>query len=541
MVGAAVLDDFEEHVRKIFEIIPDEEEARIAASDFLTRFRGELAEPANHLRWAELTPAGGFARGGKSDLKQLTTQTISDPDQDEGIRELAAALKRVPPEAGRILASQSGEQFFWVLPGFPGSRDVQQVPRLVAIVVTEALLNQVLSVFNSQRKISPAEARTIFQLISGLSLRDAAAADNVAFETKRAQIKSVYDKMTCSGQVDLVRVVIGQMTQLLALVQSESSAMRVTEDYIARYLADIARFHFQRLPNGHVIRVLECGDLFGTPVVMSHGVLFPAILKGTHRFLEVSNIRLIVPLRPGYLEAQDHWGVDPRGTSETDFQQDLALFIDRKIREPVRLVGNSMGAAHAIAFNLRFPEHVAALTLMSANFANTKTSNLGTFDYLLYSARKIANRPGFLRTLAWQFRKIYMREKTSSSVLDRLFDKNSYDTDALPKDAKGAIDARWFMDLFGTSVAGIADDFHTAFSMDLKSMQGLSKMVSVIHGSDDRLSPPRSVQAATAAIQDKRWVTVQNAGHLAAISHSEKVWPLMMGVSTRRDFLTLSS
>ena len=106
--------------------------------------------------------------------------------------------------------------------------------------------------------------------MAGLSARDAAEIDGVSVDTKRVQIKSLCAKMECSGQADLIRLIIGQLVLVVALANSESHLNDDAEAFLARYLAEDVTLAAHRLPNGRVLRVLECGRPDATPVSYTH-------------------------------------------------------------------------------------------------------------------------------------------------------------------------------------------------------------------------------------------------------------------------------
>jgi DNA-binding CsgD family transcriptional regulator len=68
------------------------------------------------------------------------------------------------------------------------------------------------AVFLKERfELTPAEARLVLRLIAGESLRSAAKALNIGYETARTTLKSVFHKTGTCRQAELVIVVINAM------------------------------------------------------------------------------------------------------------------------------------------------------------------------------------------------------------------------------------------------------------------------------------------------------------------------------------------
>jgi DNA-binding CsgD family transcriptional regulator len=62
--------------------------------------------------------------------------------------------------------------------------------------------------------LTPAEARLVLRLVSGGSLRSAARALGIKYETVRTHLKSIFQKTGTRRQAELVIVVIRSMSEL---------------------------------------------------------------------------------------------------------------------------------------------------------------------------------------------------------------------------------------------------------------------------------------------------------------------------------------
>src|SRR5690606_15576645 len=271
------------------------------------------------------------------------------------------ALERVPGK----------QRFHWFLPFTPTRPDRLSRRLIRGLCVTEALFAEVLHLFNPSADLSASETRVIFQTLSGVGLREAAATDRVSYETKRAHVKNACLKLDCSGQKYLVRKVLGQMVHLLSISDSEAVHAEVLEAYVSRYLSNDVRLVVQRLPNGRLMRVLESGPQTGTPVIMIHGLMFPISLYGIAAHLNSANVRLIVPVREGYLESRSVFSLSSRDDLLTRSLNDIALYMKQNFRRPAVVLGNALGAVASIRYATRHPELVSRLILLSINLTRT--------------------------------------------------------------------------------------------------------------------------------------------------------------------------
>jgi DNA-binding CsgD family transcriptional regulator len=76
----------------------------------------------------------------------------------------------------------------------------------------DAILGQI-GLWSASFRLTPAEARLAMHLASGDSLRDAADALGVTYNTVRAQMRAIFDKTDIHRQADLVRL-LHQSTSL---------------------------------------------------------------------------------------------------------------------------------------------------------------------------------------------------------------------------------------------------------------------------------------------------------------------------------------
>ena len=507
----------------IFSLLP-ERQAEEAKRRFLEQSVSRPETLADELKWTEFDQHGRFLRGGCSNISDLSTRLVANSQEDPDIHELALRGLAGGIQPGALERVPGKQRFHWFLPFTPTRPDRLSRRLIRGLCVTEALFAEVLHLFNPSADLSASETRVIFQTLSGVGLREAAATDRVSYETKRAHVKNACLKLDCSGQKYLVRKVLGQMVHLLSISDSEAVHAEVLEAYVSRYLSNDVRLVVQRLPNGRLMRVLESGPQTGTPVIMIHGLMFPISLYGIAAHLNSANVRLIVPVREGYLESRSVFSLYSRDDLLTSSLNDIALYMKQNFRRPAVVLGNSLGAVASIRFATRHPELVSRLILLSINLTRTVRSSENFAGHFYGGLRTLTDRPDLFRLVNWQFRKYYADESICREILLRLFGSSQADIDVLEGRISGVPGHRMFSDLYQSSTSGVADDFGFVMKSWQREVGALDMPVIFIHGSRDPLTKIDEFRDIANSTPNNHIVAVVDGGHFISVSHASEVW-----------------
>lgn len=512
-----------EDIHSVYSLLEDEDAAK-AFDETLRRIVDANSDDSPLVKWAEFEIGGRFVRGGSTTLHGLAKTSILAPGNDPDVQALSQAVAEHGLEAGRVIAAGDNQSFYWVLPHKTAPVDEQPREQLIAIAVTEPLFDQVLQHFNAGRGLTAAERRVAYQIAAGLSLREAAALDEVGFETKRTHVKSLSGKMQCGGQTDLVRLMLGQLFYVMSATQADTWFAGETERFVSRYLADDVRLNVRRLPSGRLIRTLECGPIEGTPVFMIHGMMFPTILFDIGRHLKEASVRFIVPIRRGYLE---RLALDVSGAGEDLIDhtwQDLAQLIESDCEGPAPVLGQSYGGVIALRFAAHYPRHVSDLMLLSTNLARPKLSDAEFAGRFYGSLRRLSRNRAYAQMITLQFAPHYAEETSSRTALRRLFAGCAADLEVLD-----GIDGKpptygWFGDLHGCSLAGVAEDFR--FTMDDwdEEVRRIQAPFRFLHGADDPLTRPDELRKFLEMNPRGSLETLPHGGHFMASSQARNVW-----------------
>ncbi|MGE3906000.1 MAG: alpha/beta fold hydrolase, partial [Reyranellaceae bacterium] len=504
-----------------FSLLP-EEKARQAKKRVL-RDQAIGGPFALDLKWSEHEVGGAFLRGGVTDLVSQATRVVAHSQEDRDIQELARLATRMTPLEGALVAMPSGDRFAWFLPFTPTQPDRTATRKVRGLMVSEPVFGQMLDLMQPERGFTQAERRVMFQVVSGVSLRDAAARDKVTFETKRAHVKSVFSRMHCSSQQDLVRVVLGQLVHLLSVSEATVAHAGPAEAFVARYLSDDARLEVVRLANGRILRVLSCGPQSGRRLVMIHGMMFPIILAGSARHLEAANIQLTIPIRAGFLESRPPAELVRRKDFIDDAFADMALWLESEGGGADVLLGQSLGGALAIRFANRYPHLVSKLILQSINLTAGagEDDRAGTFYGGL---KRLSGRPEIFRRVNWEYYKYYADRTTSRTILSRLFADLPVDMSVLDGEATGTEAYRMFADLYASSVFGMSGDFDFVMNSWEREARDLDKPIAFVHGADDPLTSPSEFSRLIESGGRYSQHIIPGGGHFVAASHGGEVW-----------------
>ena len=360
-----------------------------------------------------------------------------------------------------------------------------------------------------------------FQLLAGIPLREAAALDRVSVETKRSQAKSATAKMQCAGQTDLVRLLTAQMSIVRALADDEARHAPCAESFVAAHLGPGVRLSVERLPGGRALRVIEAGPADGRPVVVLHGMMFGMLLAGAGPVLAEHGLRLLMPLRHGYLDPRPV--LDLRGTDRLIVESlaDLARFIEARGLAPATLLGQSLGAMLAFDFAVRRPDLLGRLVLLSANTASSDSRRDSYTDRLYGGYRTIGKAQRLSRAITLEFSRHY--PEVSRAILDRMFGASAADRAAMDGAALPPPVTDWFPALYRQSVAGISEDYDLVMTRPPAEAPPAMPCL-LLHGTEDPLTPLAEVYALASGLPVSCLVEIAGAGHFASASHPQAVW-----------------
>lgn len=520
--GTKVQAELERSLTQVFSILPEE---LVSDAVSATVRRLKAAEPAGRalLKWADFDRTGGFLRGGLSDLTDTSVRVVARPQDDRDLAAMAREAMDGAAEPGRLICSADRERFTLFLPDTISTANAPARPIVRGFVIDIAVFNRILVAFQGDSHLTEAERRVTFQLLAGISLREAASLDGVGLETKRAQIKSATAKMQCSGQLELVRLLMAQLSIVRAFADDELRHAGFAETFVTARLGGDARLAVERIRGGHALRCVEIGPEDGHPVVVLHGMMFGMLLSGAGPSLEAAGLRLIMPVRRGYLDARPMLDLRTTDRLIAESMSDLTQFIEQRGLQPVTLLGHSLGAVLAMHYAARNPGIVDRLVLLSANTAGANDTRGSYTDRLYGGYKALGEAQSLSRAVTFEFARHYPDRNAAKAILDRMFSASAADMQAMAGEGVAAPVLDWFPELYGSSVPGISEDYD--FVMNARRPDVPPAVASLfVHGADDPLTPIGEIEALVRTIPGAMLHAVSGAGHFAPASHAAEVW-----------------
>ncbi len=497
--------EIREHIRSVFSVLP-EDMARAFCGGAIDEF--ERGVQVFHLEMPTISwdLNGSINEIAITNLADLSTRALNRRQLTPEMTRLVDDIEGYEPVPGKIALAGAGDYLVWHV------QAARRLSALVTLIIPVALFNVIVDMSNRTLRLTAAEKRIIFDLLGGRSVRQSAEAANVSFETRRVQLKSACAKLDCSGQTDVIRLLLGQLAPLAQIVGQGSGIESPASRFVREHLPDDVRLFLK--PHSHKgdLRWLELGASDGTPVVLVHGVMLPLLLKAAGTALDLRNVRLIMPIRRGYLEPIDARSLYDTGALVRECVDDLAEIVRHVSAEPVRIIGHSFGCIVALDFAQNHPDLVSRLDLFSINLGKPEETNVGFIGRMFAGLHKLSNTPGVFRVIAAYYRRAYADEKTVLRVLSKMFASSRDDLAYIRDAARHNRFVSWFSDIYQNSILGICEDVHHAVHVR-DDTYTIGCPLIFHHGDEDGLSSIDSVRKLAENISTAS-VKALNGGHL---------------------------
>lgn len=358
--------------------------------------------------------------------------------------------------------------------------------------------------------LTPAELRLARRLDTGETLREAADALGVAFNTVRVQVRSLMEKVGVRRQGELL-LALKQFEGLLSAVGPAMSNATSTAPYRPYAVGPGLRLFV--LPDGRRLAYRDYGPADGRPVLLFHDSMGSSLaLPSTDDVAAALSLRLIVPERPGFGQS------DPSPSYSFASVAADYLALAEGIGAPApRLLGVASGGAFALAAAQLLGTRYDGLMLVSARgIARAREGREGSF--LQRYRHELMASPWFTETMLSLYTRLYsrdflagsLRRSTAGAPKDRAF------VDATPQILDYLV-ARGF-ECFARGAKGPAADlacFRTAPAGPIQAPPGTV----VWHGEADASAPLGHLLEGLSGDYELR--TFPDYGHLLAI----QIWP----------------
>jgi len=510
-------------VNSVFSLMP-EEEAKESLRDLIENYwKNKSAYASLDIKWIEFDESTNSILSGYFEFEHLTTHIYMEEAKNYDIDFLIKLAKEGSYKVGEIIKGENGDKLYWFL----SNPSVSESHKIKGICIDEAVFCNLLEVFNSNSSLTKSEKRVVFQIICGDNLNQSSSVDGVSVETKRSQFKVATKKLDCSGQTDVIRLILGQLMHLVAISSSsyfDRKSNRLPEHYAKKYFSHDISLSYKHLSNGNTIRVFECGPIDGRPLVLIHGMLYPILLATCKKYLMDNSIRLIMPLRYGFLENYSIFELYERDHLLRNSIRDITLFIKESFSKPVAIMGQSLGSPIAIRLAIESPHLFSQLICATVNQgkAHEKSSS---FNKKFYTGlNKVIKVPGVLRLITWQFKVHYTKIENAKPFLKKIFGETNKGSELLDLKIGGQPAYHWFVDSYKHSVVGISEDFSFAMSECNYELSEVKIPIIFIQGEDDLLYPVEALKEFSDGNESSEIFYINEGGHFVYGSHPELFW-----------------
>ncbi|MEX0613285.1 MAG: alpha/beta fold hydrolase [Pirellulales bacterium] len=239
----------------------------------------------------------------------------------------------------------------------------------------------------------------------------------------------------------------------------------------------------------------------GPPVLLVHGFPLDHTMWSAQIDVLADRCRVIAPDLRGF--GQSSLGnADPqRGVSMEQYAEDLAELLDSlSIREPILLVGFSMGGYIAWQFVRKYANRLRALvqcdTKAAADTDEARANRLRMAEKIFdWGAARVAEMMG-----------------------PKLFARRTFETKPEVVEAVRRIVERTSPAAIAAAQRGMAE------RPDMTSFLPMIKVPAmVLVGADDAISPPEEMRSIAAAIPNAKFVEIPDAGHMTTMENPAAV------------------
>ena len=227
-----------------------------------------------------------------------------------------------------------------------GDRQVFMALRL-ARPIWNAQTNNLLALVY---ELTPSELEVIQTIFQTADLHKVAEIRDRSIRTVRTQLASIYNKMSMSGQTQLI-LLVASLLQLAGA--DDAPAGSPLEEAHALVVRTVS------IPSG-TLSYLEFGDRSGDAVLLINTSLPPEMNGAFRAACEAAGLRVIAPYKPGSASTTKR----PRTDGPQAFARDYAGLLDSLEVQKVRVAGSASGGLYALEFARQYGERVDQVVLL---------------------------------------------------------------------------------------------------------------------------------------------------------------------------------
>ena len=371
-------------------------------------------------------------------------------------------------------------------------------------------------------RLTAAEWRLLMQMLAGRTLREAAAEDEVAYDTKRSQLRTLSAKLGAGRQADLVMALLFQLVRRAALPSAPTGMGSTVRAMHERHLSDTVRLIEMRTPSGTPLFVTDMGPVTGHPVLVVTSVAQFPVTETYVEQLHRRNLRLLQPYRPGS-NGTPYEPVDDERYKALCIEQ-LRTLKPLFFPGPMDMIGGAIGSIHAIDFMLDMPDEIGRVVLAApfvppAQRITLAQRYLGAVKDMAY-----ANPVVLDRMIDYYLRRIGTLDKFKHTLRSYY---SECPADVAVLDGMSAEDWRLLQHGYRSTKPAYLHAMRLHHAFDWSKLEQVTQPVLVLSGTEDAEGKRRAIASLAARIPGAVHREIRGAGELPADHFAATYWDVL--------------
>lgn len=362
----------------------------------------------------------------------------------------------------------------------------------------------------AHERLTAAEMRVAIQLLQGQNLKDAAKADNVAYETKRSHFKVLAAKLEIRGQSEVVRVLTNKLFRKLAHL-AEPRMRGDLDEYASSYLPAAVRRLRITTKTGLDLSVLDYGPATGTPLIVLHPMILPPIGWNEIAHAERQGLRLLWPLRCGLLDRSAPIQSGKKHLDES--VEGLLAVLDQLIGQPVPVLALVSSGAVATRAALRRPERISSICFAATCYSAGRTGP--SYRYFGADLIELALRSeAMMSRTVTAMRNYADTDKRFRSMLETVFQGSHRDLAHIAAEFSSVDAGKRLRSAILNSAESIKQDFFNQTHFRWSELLELETPIRFLQGAEDAIHPPSDFAPIVNKLSGTSLSILEGMGHL---------------------------
>jgi len=327
-------------------------------------------------------------------------------------------------------------------------------------------------------RITPAERKALLQSLSGISLKYAASLDNVSYETKKSQLKSVFQKTQLPKQQTLSNFLITHLTLDIATKSTRRSVNAESDEMF---------FHYVDSYMGSYVRA-------------------SVVQESANK----RRIRLICPLRHGALGPED-----PKVTSAEHMEHAISgidLAVSLTGHQDVTILSLLSGCLYAINYLEKYEDKVGKLIMLGASYRPpVKMNSISTLKKNLH--KLAVERESTLESTVSTMLESVDQPEILKKVMKESQNNGNADNQVIEELFSDDSQVHAMQHRLRHSPLSIVEDIKIQSSNDWTALQGIETKIHFIHGSEDELISIENIRNLLDRKEGMKLHVVKGAGN----------------------------